>query len=192
MKLKTQDITKSAVLAALLCASAYISIPLGFTPIPLTLQTLIINMIAIMLTPSLSFLTVLVYILIGFIGVPIFSGGAGGPAKLFGPTGGYILAFLLCAPLMSYTKNLFLKGFRKFISSENTAKIVSYSVNAILVGMTIIYLLGSVYMRFLVDKSFAAVLMIAVVPYIPLDIVKCVIASVISVPIQNALKAAQK
>ena len=106
---RTKELTKAAVLAALLALSAYISIPLGFTPVVLTLQTLLVNLIAMMLRPRTSFLAVLVYTLAGLAGVPVFSGGAGGPAKLFGPTGGYIMAFLAAAPAMSLTKGMFLK-----------------------------------------------------------------------------------
>lgn len=187
LKTKTQNLTAAGVLAALLCVSAYISIPLGFTPTPLTLQTLAINLIAIMLAPSMSFMTVLVYILVGLVGVPVFSGGAGGPAKLFGPTGGYILAFLVSAPIMSVTKEWFVKLFGKFIKSETTAKIIGYAVNAVIVGMVIIYVIGSIYMKFMLGKSFGAVLMMAVVPFIPLDLLKCVLAAVIAVPVMKAL-----
>lgn len=187
MRLKTQDITKAALLAAMLGVSAYITIPLGFTPISLTLQTLLVNMTAMLLTPSMSFMTILVYILVGLVGVPIFSGGAGGPAKLFGPTGGYILAFLIAAPVMSATKNIFFKLFRKFIRSDATAKITAYSVNAIIVGMVIIYAFGTAYMMLLLGKKVGEVLPLTVVPFIPIDIAKCIAAAAIAVPVIRAL-----
>lgn len=185
--MKTQDITKMALLAALLAASAYINIPLGFTPVSLTFQTLIVNIIAIMLTPGQSFLTVFVYILIGAAGVPIFAGGTGGIGRLFGPTGGYILAFMVSAGVMSFTKNGFLKLFSKLIKNPTAAMITAYSVNAILIGMTITYLLGSLYMKILAGKAWGAIFMMAVVPFIGLDLIKCIAAAMISVPVLKAL-----
>lgn len=190
-RMQTITITKIALLVACLAASAYISIPLGFTPSPLTLQTLIINMIAILLTPLESFLAVLVYILVGLAGLPIFSGGIGGPAKLLGPSGGYIYAFLLAAPAMSWMKKYFLRITDKFIKNSSTSQIIAYSVNAIIIGMTIIYLLGTIHMKLIMGNTISEVLFMAVVPFIPLDLVKCVCAAAISVPIQKALKFAR-
>lgn len=187
MKTKTQNITKAALLAAMLGISAYITIPLGFTPVSLTLQTLLVNMTAMLLSPSISFMTILVYTLAGLVGVPVFSGGAGGPAKLFGPTGGYILAFLIAAPVMSATKDMFFKMFKKFIKSDSAAKITAYSVNAVIVGMVIIYAFGTAYMMLLLGKGIGEVLMLAVVPFIPLDIAKCIAAALIAVPVSKAL-----
>jgi len=186
-RISTKDLTKMALLAALLCVSAYINIPLGFTPARLTLQTMIINLTAILLTPGQSFLTVLVYVLIGFAGVPIFSGGEGGPAKLFGPTGGYIMAFLAAAPAMSFTKMYFEKLVRKVVSNETRARLIAYSVNAIVVGMIIVYLIGTIYMKLMLGRTWAQVLLMAVVPFIPLDIVKCILAAVIGVPLKKTL-----
>ena len=181
----TRELTKMALLAALLCVSAYITIPIG--TIPLTLQTLLINLIAIMLVPSEAFFTVLVYILIGAVGIPVFSGGQGGLGKLFGPTGGYIFAFLAAAPVMSLTKEFFAGVFGRFIKNQTTARLVGYAVNAVVVGMVIVYAIGTVYMKIMLGRGWGEVLMMAVVPFIPLDIVKCVVASVIGVPLKSAM-----
>lgn len=188
MRSKTRDLTKAAVLASGLALSAYISIPLGFTPVVLTLQTLFVNLIAMLLEPKISFLAVFVYTLAGLAGIPVFSGGAGGPAKLFGPTGGYILAFLAAAPLMSVTKKIFFASFKKLIKNETAAKTAAYSVNAVIVGMTVIYLFGTAYMMLLMGKGAGEVLMLAVVPFIPLDIVKCIAAAAIAAPVERALR----
>lgn len=183
-------LTQMALLTALLCISAYIVIPLGFTPITLTLQTLIINLIALLLTPSEAFFTVLIYILLGLIGLPVFSGGMGGAGKLFGPTGGYIFAFLLSAPAMSFVKTRMLSIFKKILKSNNskTIRIISYSVTAIVVGMVIVYFIGTAYMKFTMDKTWLETLTIAVIPFMPLDILKCIAASLIAVLLEKVLK----
>lgn len=185
--LRTRTITKVALIAACLSISAYISIPLGFTPVVLTLQTLIVNMAALLLTPKESFSAMLIYILVGLVGLPVFSGGAGGPAKLFGPTGGYILAFLIAAPVMSWVKTYIQKLTDKLIKAPALSQIVAYALTAILVGMTIIYLFGTVYMQQLMGCTFTEALVMAVIPFIPLDIAKCVGAALISVPVKRAL-----
>ena len=187
MKLSAKDLTQMALLVALLAVSAYITIPLGFTPVALTLQTLIINLIAMLLTPSKSFLTVLIYVLLGLIGLPVFSGGAGGPAKLFGPTGGYIFAFLLAVPLMSLTKDHAATLVKKLVKNTTTARLAGYTLNAIVIGMTIIYLIGTIYMKLLTGKAIGAVFALAVAPFIPLDLAKCLLAAFISVPLKKQL-----
>lgn len=186
-KLSTHSLTKMALLDALLCASAYIMIPLGFTPVLLTLQTLIINIIAILLTPSECFITILVYTLIGAAGVPVFSGGQGGIGKLLGPTGGYIIAFLIAVPIMSFTKKYINNIFAKFMKPR-IAQTVGYAVNAIFIGMVIIYAFGTIYMKLLLGRTWTEVLLMAVVPFIPLDILKCVMASIIAIPLKKSLK----
>ena len=186
-RLKTKTITTSALLTAILCLSAYIATPLGFTPTPITLQTMIISMISIMLPPSAAFLSVLTYTLIGLVGIPVFSGGTGGLGRLLSPTGGYILGFLAAVPTMSFTKGFFIKLSGRFIHKQRLSEIVGYSTNAILVGMTLTYLLGSIYMKLMLGKSFTAVLTLFVLPFIPLDLAKCIAAAVICVPLLRSL-----
>lgn len=182
-----KNITKMALIAALLCVSAYITIPIG--TIPLTLQTMIVNLAAFLLSPVEAFFTILVYILLGLIGLPVFSGGAGGAAKLFGPTGGYIFAFLLAAPAMSMAKAHFARAADKIFknSAPKTSRTIAYAVTAVIVGMVIIYLIGTVYMKFMLGKTLAQTLAAAVLPFIPLDLVKCAAAAIIAVPIERAL-----
>ena len=87
-RFNTLELTKMGLLTALICVSAYIVIPLPFSPASLTAQTLVVNLIALLLTPRQAAFTIIVYIFLGLTGLPVFSGGVGGPGKLFGPTGG--------------------------------------------------------------------------------------------------------
>lgn len=170
----TQELTKMALLTTMICISAYIVIPLPFSPISLTAQTLIVNLIALLLTPRQAACSIGIYLLLGLVGLPVFSGGMGGPAKLFGPTGGFLLAWPLSVALMSW-----LKG-KKY-------NFVRYSTVTVLVGMTIPYLLGSIYMKFLTGMDWMGVLTATVLPFIPLDIFKCFAAALIAKPVQAAL-----
>lgn len=162
-KTNTRDLTKMTLLVALLCVSSYIIIPLPFSLASITAQTIIINLIAFLLKPKQAFITVGVFMLIGLIGIPVFSGGTGGPAKLFGPTGGYIFGYLIAATIISLLKGEKFK-FNKCI------------LLAIVVGMPVIYIPGALYMKLLTGMTWEATMMTAVLPFIPLDILKCVLA----------------
>jgi len=81
----------------LLIASAYIQIPLPFSPVPITAQTMAVLACGLFLGPITGALTVLAYILEGALGLPVFAGGTAGLAKIFGPTGGYLAGFVAAA-----------------------------------------------------------------------------------------------
>lgn len=168
----TKELTKMTLLTALLCVSSYIIIPLPFSLASITAQSIIVNLIGFLLKPTQAFTTVTVYILIGLVGVPVFSGGIGGPGKLFGPTGGYIFGYLVAATVISI-----LRG--------STFKIKRCLLLSVLVGMPIIYLLGSVYMKMITGMSLEATLTSAVLPFIPLDILKCFISVILGKSIQR-------
>lgn len=163
-----------SICIAIICVSAYISFPLPFTPTMITAQTIAINLVALILTPKQSFLVVLLYIFLGAFGLPVFSGGTGGFGKLFGPTGGFIIGFLVIAPLISY-----LKG------KNNSFK--RYLFVTIFVGMIILYAVGAVYMSIVQKISIIAALSIAVFPFIFGDILKCFLSSFIAVKLNKAL-----
>ncbi len=173
-KFTTQELTKMALLTTMICVSAYITIPLPFTPVALTAQTLVVNLIALLLAPGQAVFSIGIYLLLGLIGLPVFSGGMGGPAKLFGPSGGYLLSYLLAVALMSW-----LKG-KKYSFAR-------YSAVTILVGMPVIYFFGSIYMKILTGMDWVGVLTAAVLPFIPLDLFKCFAAALIAKPVQAAL-----
>lgn len=174
-KLSIYQITTIALLTALMCASAYISIPLPFTSVPLTAQTLMVNLIGMVLGPVEAGLTMVTYVLLGLVGLPVFSGGIGGPAKLFGPTGGYIFSYIIAVVVISL-----LRG-KKY-------NIIRYILVSVAVGFVIIYGLGTLYFMFNMNMGLQESLVMCVYPYIPLDIVKCVLAALIAKPIQELLR----
>ena len=92
-----KQITYLIAFNLLLIASAYIQIPLPFSPVPVTAQTMAVLACGLFLGPVWGALTVLAYIIEGSLGLPVFAGGTAGLAKLFGPTGGYIIGFVPAA-----------------------------------------------------------------------------------------------
>ncbi len=88
----TKELTKIALVTALTCAVAPISLPIG--PVPISLATLILYLGIFILDTKGELISCLAYLLLGLAGLPVFSGFSGGPAKLLGPTGGYLLGYL--------------------------------------------------------------------------------------------------
>ena len=176
--MKTRELTKMSICIALICISAYISFPLPFTPAMITAQTIVVNLIALILTPKKSFIVVLGYILLGAFGLPIFSGGTSGLGKVFGPTGGFILGFLVIAPILSY-----LKG--KNISFKR------YLFVTVFVGMPVLYAIGAIYMCIILKISIIAALGLAVFPFILGDILKCFVGSYLAVKLNKTLPTSE-
>lgn len=173
-KLDISSITKIALCIAVLCVSSYPVIPLPFTPVVLSLHTVAINLIGLILKPRHAAYTVLIYLIMGLIGMPVFSAGAAGPGKLFGPTGGFYFGFLFAVIAISL-----LKG------KDN--KFGRYAVVTIGAGIPIQYIFAVLWMcfhnSFNLSASFAAVL-----AFVPGDIVKCLIASVTGVALNKAMR----
>ena len=102
--LKTLDLAYIAVCAALIAVCSWIQIP---TVVPFTLQTFAVFLALYFLGGKKGTMSVFIYILIGLIGLPVFSGFKGGPAALFGMTGGYIMGFMLQAAIFWLFENFF-------------------------------------------------------------------------------------
>ena len=92
----TRDMVKMALLMAMNCVSAYVIIPLPFSLSPISLQTVFVNLLGFLLTPRQVVIAMSAYLLMGLVGIPVFTGGASGPGKLFGPTGGSAWRSLTC------------------------------------------------------------------------------------------------
>ena len=169
---KTAEMTKMALMVAMNCVSAYIIIPLPFSLSPLALQTLIVNLTGYVLNAKQAFMTMLVYLLVGLAGVPVFTGGSAGPGKLFGPTGGYIIGFLFTAVFLAYSKG----------EKYNFKR---YALLGCVIGIPLIYVFGVVQLKLITGMGWDKAIMTGALPFIPLDIVKCLAAAVIAGPINR-------
>lgn len=169
---KTAEMTKMALMVAMNCVSAYIIIPLPFSLSPLALQTLIVNLTGYVLNAKQAFMTMLVYLLVGLAGVPVFTGGSAGPGKLFGPTGGYIIGFLFTAVFLAYFKG----------EKYNFKR---YALLGCVIGIPLIYVFGVVQLKLITGMGWDKAIMTGALPFIPLDIVKCLAAAVIAGPINR-------
>lgn len=140
-------------------AGAQIIIPVK--PVPITLQTVAVSLIALTYSPRLSFLTVLSYLTIGAIGVPVFTKFGGGISHLTGSTFGYLVGFLLAAPIMGI--------LREKLSVYFNNKLINIVISS-LIGHFIIYTLGVSWLAMLIGLK--AAIYSGLLIYIPTGLVK--------------------
>lgn len=151
----------------LIALSAQIAIPLPFSPVPITGQTMAVLLVGALLGARRGSLAVLVYIAEGMAGLPVFApGGAVGPARLLGPTGGYLVGFVAAAYLVG------------LLAERGWDRRVSTTAAAMALGNVVIYTVGVLWLTVFVG-SFSAALAAGVVPFIPGDLVKIVIAALL-------------
>ncbi len=159
-------------MTALTCILGPIAIVLPFSPVPFSLGLFAIILNSILLYPPLNTLSCLCYILLGTVGLPVFSGFAGGPGVFLGPTGGYLLGYCFI-PLCS---NL-LPGTKRFLGLIN-----------ILCGLLLCYFCGTCWLSLQMKLPFHQALLIGVVPYIPFDILKVISAWFLGNAIRKRIK----
>lgn len=162
-----ESLTKMALMVALLSASSYISIPIPFSQARISAGTLVVNVIGLLLAPIQTVVVTVVWILLGLVGVPVFTGGTAGPAKLFGPVGGYFVGWVVAAWLIAM--------FCRVVKNEKWQLVF-----LIAAGIPVIYLFGAVWYKFVTAQPWGPVILQTVVPFIPLDIVKCIAAMAIA------------
>lgn len=169
------SLAKVSLLTAILCLSSYFIIPLPFSPAVLSLHTVAVNLIALMLKPKESFLCVLVYLFLGAIGLPVFSGGTAGLGKLLGPTGGFYFGFLLSAPVMS-------------LFTEKSPHLKTYILTSILVGIPLQHLMAVLVFSLHNSFNLGAAFISVSLPFIMGDTVKCVVSSVLAREVEKRSK----
>ncbi len=171
---EARELTVMGLLAALMCASAYITIPLPFTEVGITAQTLMVNLIGMLLGPAETAAVLLVWILLGVTGVPVFSGGVGGAARLVGPTGGYIVGFLAAAVLIS----LFCRKVKGL--GKQTAFLIA-------AGIPVVYFCGMSWTKITTGLPWAVLVVRDALPFVPLDVAKCFAAAALAKALRRAL-----
>src|SRR3989344_5498855 len=158
----------AALFAALTAAVAPFKIPLGFTPVPITLQTLVVLMSGAMLGPTYGALAMILYVVVGALGLPVFAGGSSGIGAILGPTGGYLISYFIAA---------FAIG--KVVQMRKEPKYLDY-IFAMIVGTLIIYLLGASWGMVVTGLGVMAIIAGWVLPFIIGDTIKLLIAAYIA------------
>jgi biotin transport system substrate-specific component len=159
----------ASLLAALIAAGAYLSIPVG--PVPIVLQNLFVFLAGLLLGARWGMASVGVYLLAGALGLPVFAGGIGGIGRFAGPTGGYLVGFIPAVYVIGR------------ITEKWQARVV-VDVAAMVLGSVAIYCCGVAWLKILSNMTLSKTLMVGMVPFIPGDILKIAAA----VPIARALR----
>jgi biotin transport system substrate-specific component len=174
---RSRGLAISATFAALISLSAIVSIPIPYSPVPITLQVLAIYLTTTLLGPVYGALACLIYLVIGAAGLPVYAGANSGVSILLGPTGGYLFSYPIAALLGG------LVSRRR--SNSRRSDIVRVSI-ASAVALVVIYAMGVVWLgAYLRTDLFKAVLLGAV-PFIPVDVAKAFVAIPIAVRIRRA------
>ena len=185
---KTLRICYIAIFTAIICVISQLpGIPLP-GGVPMTLQTLVIPLAGLILGPLDGFVATLLYILLGIVGLPVFSGFTGGIGIVMGATGGFIVSF----PLMALFAGL---GDRL---GEKAGKKPLYYVSlyaGLVLGAVINYVVGTlwfakIYLGAINSENMAAGFSACVLPFIPTSIIKIVLAGIIGLTIKRALRKA--
>lgn len=171
-----RNTTRMALCIALICVSAYIAIPVPFMA-PLTMQTFVMCLVALVLTPCQTAFVIVGYTLIGTSGIPVFAGGVGGFGIVFGPRGGFFIGFLVAYTLMSM-----LKG--------REPSFARYALVGTLISVPVTYAIATLWLTILFGDKFAGIVaaFMALVQYIPGDVLKAVAAAALGVSLNRRLR----
>ena len=178
-RMRSLDLVYISIGAALIAICSWISIP---TAVPFTLQTFAVFFILLLLGGKRGTFAILIYVLLGAVGLPVFAGFKGGIGILFGNTGGYIWGFLLSGLIYCLFTKLFTKS--KMIK-----------VAALVLGLVVCYAFGTawfmyVYMRSTGEVGLITVLSWCVFPFIIPDLIKMALAVVLAKRIEPVIQAA--
>lgn len=174
---KVKTIVLVGLMTAVTCVLAPLSVPLPISPVPISLTNLAIYFTIYVIGTKWGTMSYLVYLLIGFIGVPVFSAFTSGPGKLLGATGGYLIGFIFMAVICG----LFIDKW--------PSKLYLHFIGMVL-GTIVCYLFGTFWLAYQAGMSLEAAALAGVIPFIPGDIVKILLAVLIGPQIRKRLYAA--
>jgi biotin transport system substrate-specific component len=170
---KLRMVVLASLMAALTAVGAYIHVPIG--PVPIVLSTLFVILSGLLLGSRWGVTSMGLYLLVGVIGIPVFAGGKGGLAHFFGPTGGYLLGYVLAS---------WVTGF----ISEKSRGLLILDILAVLVGSLVIYGLGVPWLKMIAQMSWTKTLIIGMVPFLIGDAIKAAVAVVLARSVRPVLK----
>lgn len=167
----TYAMAVTALMTAVTCILAPLSIPIG--PVPISLTNFAIYLSLYLLDWKKGTVSYILYLLLGLVGLPVFSGFTGGIGKLAGPTGGYIIGFIPMAIIAGIVIDKFSQRWIQILG--------------MIVGTAICYAFGTVWFCFQSGYTVAAALAVCVIPFIPADLIKIVIVTIIGPMIRKRL-----
>ncbi len=171
-QMTTKQMTSIALMTAVICILAPLSIPIGAVPISFT--NLVLYFSIYIIGTKNSFISYTLYYILGIIGLPVFSGFSGGFVKAVGPTGGCLIGFFF----MIIISGLFIQKFK-------SSKIMQ--VIGMIFGTMVVYILSILWFMYVMNTNFMAALFACVVPFIFGDLLKMIIAIILGSKIRKRL-----
>ena len=167
-----RSICQIGMFTALMCVLSPLSIPIG--PVPITLATLVLYIIGAVFDWKIACLIVASYLLLGTVGLPVFSSFQGGFQVILGPTGGFLIGYLPC---------VFLESF--FLKKRANQK--WFYPLLMIIGTIVLYSIGTIWLVIYSNYEVSKALMVAVVPFLLGDTLKIALASIASIRIRPLL-----
>jgi len=175
----------AALFPAIVTVLGQVAVPLPFTPVPITGQTLGVMLAGALLGSRLGFLSMALFVALVAAGLPLLSAGKGGIGALLGPTGGYVVGFPLAAGVTGWLVERFERGGRPV----GTVKLfVAIAAG----GLVVEYAMGASWLAVVADLSPAQALVSGVLPFIPGDVAKAVLAAVLAAAVRRAYPVRQR
>lgn len=184
---RPRQLALCAVMAAVMCVLAPISVPIG--PISLTGGTLAIYLAAYLLGGGWGAAATLVYLLLGFVGLPVFSNYMGGAERLAGPTGGYLVGYLPMVFIAGTVVTLTLARFRDG-GRRGAAIALALQFLGMVLATAVLYAFGTAWYCLQAGVDLQRALAACVIPFIPFDLVKMAAALAVAVPVRRRLERA--
>lgn len=172
--MNTKNLALIGLMSAVLCILGPISLPIPVSPVPISLGMLAVYLTVYILGMKKGTISVCIYILLGLVGLPVFTAFGSGIGKVLGPTGGYLVGYIFIA---------LISGF--FIDRWKTNQVLIFL--GMILGTAVCYLLGTAWLAIQGGMSFAAALAAGVIPFIPGDLAKIVITMLVAAPVRKAL-----
>jgi biotin transport system substrate-specific component len=184
MNLNVAMMTRTALMAAVTAVAAQITIPLPFSPVPFTLQVLAVILSGLLLGPRYGALAQAIYVLVGAVGVPVFAQFSGGLGVVLGPTGGYLLSYPLGAALAGLAA-------RAAANATHRRAALWASLFWGCAGLVVIYALGATWLAVATQLPFAAALAQGVLPFVPFDLIKVMLAALVAIAAAPAIASSR-
>lgn len=180
MKLTIKEITLCSIFASLTAILAQIYIPLFFTPVDINMGPLIVLMCSLVIGKKCGIISQIVYIFMGIIGLPVFGHFSSGFGTLVGPTGGYIVGYVITAFVVgTINENNYL--------NSKLEKTILY-VFSMVCGIISCYICGTIYFMYLTKMNVTESLFLCVIPFLLGDFIKIIIATFLTKKINNVYK----
>lgn len=164
-----------AMMTAITCILAPLSIPLPVSPVPISLTNLVLLISVYILGWKDASISFIIYLLLGLAGLPVFSGFSGGLGKIAGPTGGYLAGFIFMTVIAGLAVDIF--------SGKRLPAVIGMAL-----GTAVAYAFGTAWLAIQMDLTFISALSIGVLPYLAGDTLKIILAVIAGPMLKKRLR----